>query len=51
MAVTVGEIAPGIDDSNHGLAGEIFSGIPHLLGARAVAKRTHGIARKPAMTA
>src|SRR5262249_43483198 len=50
VTMTGRQITPSVDDGDNGLALKIFQRITHLLGARAMCKRTQVIPAKPAMT-
>jgi hypothetical protein len=48
MRVTRKQVAPGIDERDHRLTGEIIAGIAHLQRARAMALRAQVAATEPA---
>ena len=51
MRVTGIDVAPGIDDRDHRLAGEILARVTHLQRARTMAERAQILGAEPAMAA
>ena len=51
MGVAGIDFAPGVDDRDHRLAGEVFPPVAELQHARAMAEAAHGIRAEPAVTA
>ena len=45
--VALGQVAPGIEDRDHGAIADLFAGIPHLRDPAAVAEAPQVIRREP----